>query len=275
MQLKSQLSADAIYQAVTLVKQNSPLVHNITNVVTMQTIANMLLALGASPIMAHAPEELEDIVAIAQSLVLNIGTLDSASLTCMAQAQACAQQRQIPIILDPVGAGASKYRTESAKNILQRGVSIVRGNASEILALADHKATTKGVDSTQQSEFALQSAMQLSKQYNCCVVISGQQDIICWNNIILRVKHGTPLLTRVTGMGCSATALIGAFAVVIENPAVASMYAMATLGLAAEKAERLSKSPGGFYISLLDTLYSLQQNDFISFDYEKLTACSI
>ena len=275
MQLKSQLSADAIYQAVTLIKQNSPLVHNITNTVSMQTIANMLLALGASPIMAHAPEELENIVSIAQSLVLNIGTLDKASLACMAQAQQYANTRQIPIILDPVGAGASTFRTIEAKNILQRGVTVVRGNASEILALYDQKNSTKGVDSTQQSEFALQSAMHLSKQYNCCVVISGQQDIICWNNIVLSVNHGTALLTRVTGMGCSVTALIGAFIAVIPHPALASMYAMATLGLAAEKAERISQGPGSFYPALLDVLYSLQPNDFVNFHCEELVTCSI
>ncbi|OGT30019.1 MAG: hydroxyethylthiazole kinase [Gammaproteobacteria bacterium RIFCSPHIGHO2_12_FULL_35_23] len=262
------ISPDAIFQAIKLVKQRSPLVHNITNFVVMQTTANILLAVGASPIMANAIEEMDDIVSMADALVINIGTLYSSLLDSITKAQDIALQYQLPVIFDPVGAGASKFRTETAKNILNRGVSILRGNASEILSLQNNLVNNKGVDSCHETEQALEIAIDLSNQYNCCVVISGHKDIICYKNLTYYLTHGTPLLTRVTGMGCSATALIGAFAAVVKDLSLASIYAMATLGLAAEKAEKLAQGPGSFYPILLDTLYKLELADFVNFHCE-------
>ncbi len=240
---------------LTRIKQQSPLIHNITNLVVMQTTANVLLALGASPIMAHAKPELAEITALANALVINIGTLDPNWIESIEIAQQTAHQHSLPIVFDPVGAGASSYRTQAAIDIIKRGVSVVRGNASEIRALAGLIGATKGVDSMHSSTAALDAAKLLAEQYQCCVVVSGKIDIICYQNDVATVESGTPLLQSVTGMGCSATAMIGAFIAVNPNPLQAAKNAMNVLGLAAEKAETLAQGPGSFFPHLLDSLY--------------------
>ncbi|MDF1796710.1 MAG: hydroxyethylthiazole kinase [Coxiellaceae bacterium] len=244
-----------------ILKDQAPLVLNITNIVVMQTTANMLLAIGASPLMAHAAEELAEIVSIADSLVLNIGTLDQNWLSSMQQAQQIALKQNKPIVLDPVGAGASLMRTQAAKQLLQTGVTIVRGNASEILALTDEQFHTKGVDSQHCSDHAIQAAQQLSKQYDCCVVISGKRDYICQPNTIRYVDGGDKMLTHITGMGCSSTALIGAYAAVIEDPLQASLQATATMKVAAEHAATSAEGPGSFYVALIDAIYSITEDE--------------
>lgn len=264
-------SASALYQTILAIKEKSPLIHNITNLVVMETSANILLALGASPIMAHAKEELVDILSIAHALVLNMGTLDRYWLASIEEAQTIALQKNLPVIFDPVGAGTSVFRVEQAKRIIQRGVTVLRGNASEILALAEDLSSSAGIDSKHDSEAALDAARFLSRRYCCCVVVSGKKDIICHRHTTFYLTHGTPLLTRVTGMGCSATALIAAFASVVKECARASLYAVATLNLAAEKAERSSSGPGTFYPALLDTLYTLKLSDVARFHCEAVS----
>lgn len=249
--------------AVSLLKKNPPLVHNVTNLVTMETVANVLLALGASPIMAHAEEELDAILAMAQVLVLNIGTLDEAWLQSIEAAQCIALKRGLPIVFDPVGAGASRLRQEACQRILERGVTILRGNASEITAIANEQAAGRGVDSMQESSDVIDAATVLTWQNKCCVVVSGATDIVIDNNSQTFIKHGSRLMTHLTGMGCAVTAVIGAFAAVVKNdPALASRYAMLAMGLAAEKAEQIAAGPGSFYPALLDALYSLTTFDF-------------
>ncbi|MDF1655379.1 MAG: hydroxyethylthiazole kinase [Coxiellaceae bacterium] len=244
-----------------ILQDQAPLVLNITNFVTMQTCANMLLAIGASPLMAHAPEELEDIISICNSVVLNIGTLDQQWLNSMQQAQRLALQHNKPIVFDPVGAGASQLRTQSAKQLLRTGVDIVRGNASEILSLNDSSFQTKGVDSQHNSDCAIQAAQHISRQYNCCVVISGEIDYICSQNAVRSVTGGNKILTHVTGMGCAATAVIGAFAATTNDPAQASLQAMTLIKIAAEIAVKQSNGPGSFYPALLDSIYSITQSE--------------
>ncbi len=242
-------------------KQRSPLVLNITNLVVMNTTANMLLALGASPLMAHATEELDEMVSIADSLVLNIGTLDQHWLSAMQQAQSIALQQQKPIVLDPVGAGASLMRTQAAQQILETGITILRGNASEILALTDSSFHARGVDSQHSSAHAIQAAQHLSQQYNCCVVISGRSDYICSSDSTLCVTGGDEMLTRITGMGCSATALIAAFAALDRTPMCAAIDAMTMMKIASEQAAASANGPGSFYTALLDAIYSITEDE--------------
>ncbi len=244
-----------------ILKDQAPLVLNITNFVSMNTCANMLLAIGASPLMAHATEELTEIVSIANSVVLNIGTLDQNWIVSMQQAQQLAVLQDKPIILDPVGAGASQLRTNTAKQLLQQGVSVVRGNASEILALSSARYQTRGVDSLYASDKAIEAGLWLSQQHNCTVVISGERDYICLEQKVHTISGGSDILTRITGMGCSATALIGAFSATHDEPMQACIEAMTAMKLASEKAATVNASPGSFYTALLDEIYKLKQSE--------------
>ena len=255
---------ESLFRDVEQIRQIQPLIHNITNWVVMPTTANMLLSLGAAPIMAHAKEELDDIIQIAQALVINIGTLDNDWLSCIEYAQLAALKRGIPILLDPVGAGASAYRTTSALTILERGVDIIRGNASEIMALRDSSIKTKGVDTLHASENALSAAFALAQQYQCIVVISGKIDFIVSASSSVALDYGTPLLTKVVGMGCSLTAMIASFVTVNPDQFSACIHAMAWMGLVSEVAEKKSNGPGSFYNYLLDSLYAVQKKDIQS-----------
>lgn len=255
---------ESLWYDVNLIRQTNPLIHNITNWVVMPTTANILLALGASPIMAHAPEELDDIIQRAQALVINIGTLDETCLAAIQKAQQAALKQHIPIIFDPVGAGASRYRTTSALSILQRGVDVIRGNASEIMALLDTSIITQGVDSSQASENALVSAKILAQQYACVVVVSGKIDFIVNQANTVALDYGTPLLTKVVGMGCSLTAIIASFLAINHDHSQASIHAMTWMGLMSEIAEKKSNGPGSFYAHLLDSFYTAQKNEIHS-----------
>lgn len=255
---------ESLLYDVNLIRQTNPLIHNITNLVVMQTTANILLALGAAPIMAHAHEELNEIIQLAQALVINIGTLDETYLNSIQQAQLAALKRGIPIVFDPVGAGASTYRTRSALTIIQRGVQVIRGNGSEIMALLDTSITTKGVDSLQASENALASAKILAQQYQCIVIVSGKMDFIVNQSGISALDYGTPLLTKVVGMGCSLTAMIASFLAINPDHYQAAVHAMAWMGLLSEHAEKKCAGPGSFYMHFLDSLYNIQNNELQS-----------
>lgn len=232
-----------------------PLVHNITNYVVMNFTANALLAVGASPVMAHAVEEVEDMVSIAGALVVNIGTLSPQWVEGMKCAMRKADVLGKPIILDPVGAGATPFRNAVLSELL--GVAsptIIRGNASEILALAGANVQTKGVDSTADSNDSIEAAQALSERFGAVVSVSGAVDVIVQRGRIGWVSNGVPLMTRVTGMGCSASAIAGAFAAACKDPFEAAISAAATMGVCGELAFRQAKLPGSFQISFLDTL---------------------
>jgi hydroxyethylthiazole kinase len=238
------------------VREQKPLIHNITNFVVMNYTANALLAAGASPVMAHAENEVQEMVHLAGALVLNIGTLSDDWVTAMLVAGQAASERNTPIVLDPVGAGATRLRTEAAQRILgQTRVSIVRGNASEILALGDEAATTKGVDAVHGVDQAEATAAALATSLGTVLAITGPIDLITDGHRLLRVANGHPLLPTVTGTGCSATALVAAFAAVDDDPVAAAATALAYFGLAGEMAGAGSRGPGSFMINLLDALY--------------------
>jgi hydroxyethylthiazole kinase len=249
-------------EALGRVRADAPIVHNITNFVVMNTTANALLAIGASPVMAHAPREVEEMVGIARALVLNIGTLNEDWVESMVLAGRAARQRGIPIVLDPVGAGATTYRTATARRLLSEvAPTIVRANASEILALGSETAATRGVDSAHGTEESLDAARGLSETYGCVVSMSGVTDIIVSGKDVARVRNGVAIMARVTGTGCTASALTGAFAAVSSSPFLAATHTMAVLGVAGEIAAERAAGPGSFQVQLLDALSGLQADE--------------
>ena len=254
--------ADSIWADIERIRAEVPVIHNITNYVVMNTTANALLAIGASPVMAHAEEEVEEMTAIARSLVINIGTLSAPWIAAMFKAGEAARRNARPIILDPVGAGATTFRTATARKLLaELSPAIVRGNASEIRALADDERSTRGVDSAYQSEDAAQAADRLSARYGCVVVTSGAVDLISSGGMTTRVFNGHPLMPKVTGLGCTASALAGAFAAVNASARDAAVNAMAVMGIAGELAAAHSRGPGTFLVRFLDALYLLNESD--------------
>ena len=243
-------------------RRDKPLIHNITNFVVMNYTANALLAAGASPVMAHAENEVEEMVRLAGALVLNIGTLTDTWLAAMLKAGREASHRGIPIVLDPVGAGATRLRTGAAGEILRETkVRIVRGNASEILALSDDAARTKGVDAVHRIDQIAADAASLADSLNTTLAITGPVDLITDGQRVFRVANGHPLMPYVTGTGCSATALVAAFGAVDDDPVTAAATGLAFFGLAGELAGAVADGPGSFMIALLDALYYLTPDE--------------
>jgi hydroxyethylthiazole kinase len=252
------IDADAVWQDVQRIREQSPLVHSITNYVVMNSTANALLALGAAPVMAHALEEVDEIVAIAGAVVINIGTLSPPWIASMRQAMAAARRRGIPVVLDPVGAGASGLRTQTCLELLAATPpTIVRGNASEIRALRVSGAATRGVDSRDRADAALQAGQELSIATGAVVSISGPVDLIVRGREVVEVANGHPLMPRVTGLGCAASVLTGAFAAVNPDPLAAAAHAMAVMGVCGERAAETARGPGSFHVAFLDALYLL------------------
>jgi hydroxyethylthiazole kinase len=249
----------AIAQDLATLRQQAPLILNLTNLVVMQVTANALLAVGASPIMSVAQEELADLMRIAKSLVINIGTLNQTTIETMETAMQLAQQQGIPCILDPVGAGASSLRTDTARHLCTLKPAVIRGNASEIMALAGITQPTKGVDSMQDSLAATSAAQSLAKEYQCTVVVSGAKDIIVTDRQLIFINNGHPLMQRATGTGCTATALLGAFCAIQPSFQQAAIAAMAIMGIAGELAAEQASGPGSWGIQFLDQLYHLNE----------------
>jgi hydroxyethylthiazole kinase len=240
------------------IRERKPLIHNITNFVVMNYTANALLAMGASPVMAHAENEVEDMVVHAGALVLNIGTLTEEWIAAMIKAGKMASRKGIPVILDPVGSGATPFRTEAAKKIIhETSVSVIRGNASEILSLKETHTKTKGVDAIHSLSEAAQSARELAVELKTTIVITGPVDMVTDGNRTLHVSNGHPLMASVTGTGCTATALIGAFLAVERDPVQAAAGALAYFGLAGEVAGEKANAPGTFMIELLNALFTV------------------
>lgn len=261
--------ARALWADREAVSAQAPLVHSITNLVVMNFNANALLALGASPVMAHAEEEVREMVGIAQALVLNIGTLEPDWIRAMKLALAAARERGIPVVLDPVGAGATPYRNAALAELLQAGApTIVRGNASEIMSLAGLAVRTRGVDSAASSLEAVDAARSLARELGAVVCVSGADDhVVDASGRWATLSNGHPWMTRVTGVGCSASALVGAFAAVQSDAWCATLAAMAHLGVVGETAvERVQAAGAGvgrLQTELLDGLQLMGRETFI------------
>ena len=263
----SQISAHDLWQDVLAVRANAPLVHSITNFVVMNFNANVLLALGASPVMAHAREEVADMANIAGALVLNIGTLEPDWIEAMKIAHTRAHARGIPVVLDPVGAGATPYRNQSLSELIANAPpSIIRGNASEIMSVAGLATATRGVDSSVGSNQALDSAQILAQKINGVVCVSGATDyVLDAQGRTAHLNNGHIWMTKVTGVGCSASAMIGAFAAVQSDLWRATLAAMAYLGVVGEVAYEQAQNDGvGTYqMQLLNAVQMLDEATFV------------
>lgn len=249
---------NAIIQQLELLRAMRPLVHNITNMVVMNNTANALLAIGASPVMAHAKQEVKEVLDIASSLVINIGTLTVETAESMLIAAQYANQIGRPWVLDPVGAGISQLRNELIQKLMQLSPTVIRGNASEIQALHNfEQASSKGVDSTTSSDSALAAGKALQQSLGSIICISGEIDYIISDSEIVEIANGHPMMTQVTGLGCSSTALIGAFLGLGKVPFEEAIAGVATLSLAGELAHNLATGPGSLQLHLYDSLYNL------------------
>ena len=233
--------------------------HQITNYVVMNETANATLALGALPVMAHAREEVEEMAALAGALVLNIGTLSPHWVDAMIAAGKVANERGIPVVLDPVGVGATRYRTETAGRILEEvRVSVLRGNAGEVATLVGDQAEVRGVESINAGGDAAELAARAGRTLGLVAAVTGAFDHISDGEHTIVVENGDAMLATITGTGCISSALTGCFlAVNTERPLDAAAEALVALGVAGEDAARDAKGPGSFHVNLYDALAAL------------------
>jgi hydroxyethylthiazole kinase len=246
-------------ESLRLIRERRPLVHQLTNYVVMNETANATLALGALPVMAHAPEEVEEMVGLAGALVLNIGTLSSHWVEAMLAAGRAANAAGVPVVLDPVGAGATRYRTETAAVILDEvDVAVVRGNAGEVATLVGVEAEVRGVESMSAGDAAAELAPAAARALGCVAAVTGPVDHVSDGRRTVAVGNGHELLAAVTGTGCMATALTGCFlAVRPDAPLEAAAGALVAFGVAGEDAALGAKGPGSFHVNLYDALAAL------------------
>ncbi|KKH97831.1 hydroxyethylthiazole kinase [Methanosarcina sp. 1.H.T.1A.1] len=240
------------------IRETKPLIHHITNWVTIYDCANMTRAFGALPVMAHAPEECADMTKISSALVLNIGTLTSEIIDSMLLSAAAANEKKIPVVLDAVGVGATKFRDEMAAKLLGSvHIDIIKGNYSEIAKLAGEKAETKGVEATAINADPEKVAKAFAKAESCIVVMTGKEDIISDGNKTFIVKNGHELMGSIVGTGCMAASIIGSFASVNPDYCDAAKDALCYFGVAGELAAEKSSGPGSFKVHLYDEVFNL------------------
>ena len=254
------------------VRRQCPLVHNITNFVSMDLMANALLALGASPAMIHALEEAADFAHLAQAININIGTLEPDWLHAMVQVLTIANREDKPSVLDPVGVGATSYRQQSCQELLNCKPCVIRGNASEILTLEGLGDGGHGVDARHASDDAIEAAQSLSRHSGTVVVVSGARDYVCDGVQCMAIANGSPMQQQVTAMGCTLNAVIAACCAVCDSPWLAAVHGSAIFGVAAQCAAKRSQGPGSFRLALLDALSALDAdivNQFASISEEK------
>ena len=249
---------ELIWEDVTRIRETAPLVFNVTNNVVTNTTANALLALGASPAMSHAPEDAEELAAMAGAVVLNIGTPENSYVQSMVKAARAAADRGIPVVLDPVAAGVTRHRTQALRKVLDAApVSVVRGNASEIMAMAGLNAVSKGADSAHDADDALDAVQSLARSLGCAACVSGARDTLTDGRRTIRLTGGHAMMPKVTGLGCTATALIGAFCAVNDNHLEAAAHGMAVMNAAGAIAGQKAPGPGSLQYLLYDALYGL------------------
>ncbi|MCX6802035.1 MAG: hydroxyethylthiazole kinase [Candidatus Diapherotrites archaeon] len=250
------------FSVLSAVRAKKPLVHHITNWVTIYDCAQITRSCGALPVMAHAPEEVEEMVSLAGALVLNIGTLTSKLIDSMILAGEKANALGIPVVLDAVGAGATKFRTAKCAELMEKvRFTVIKGNSSEIGALAGAKALTRGVEAEKVEGSLLKIAEKLAKEKNCIVVITGKEDIVSNGTKTLLVKNGHELMGKIVGTGCMAASVLGAFNAVEKDSLKASACALACYGIAGEIAAKKAKAPMKFKVEFFDALYLLSEKD--------------
>jgi hydroxyethylthiazole kinase len=246
-------------ETLRALRDRKPLVHQITNYVVMNETANATLALGALPVMAHAREEVEEMVGLAGALVINIGTLSPHWVDAMLLAGKAANERGVPVVLDPVGAGATRYRTETARRLLgEVEVAVLRGNHGEVATLVGVEAEVRGVESIEAGGEAGDLARSAARNLGSVVSVTGPVDHVSDGARIISIANGHELLARVTGTGCMSSALTGCFLAVKPQAALeAAAEALAAFGVAGEDAARGAQGPGSFHVGLYDALAAL------------------
>jgi hydroxyethylthiazole kinase len=240
-------------------RESKPLVHQITNYVVMNETANATLALGALPVMAHAREEVEEMAALAGALVLNIGTLSPDWVEAMLLAGRAANAHGVPVVLDPVGAGATRYRTETARRILGAvEVTVLRGNPGEVATLVGVDAEVRGVESIGAGGDPADLALEAARTLDLVASVTGPADHVSDGRSVIKIENGDAMMAAITGTGCMSSALTGCFlAVNRERPFEAAAEALVAFGVAGEDAAREAKGPGSFHVALYDALAGL------------------
>ncbi|RJQ33252.1 MAG: hydroxyethylthiazole kinase [Actinobacteria bacterium] len=256
---------EQVSRDLSLIREKKPLVHHLTNFVVMNETANMTLAIGALPIMSHAPEEVEEMVQVASCLVLNIGTLTPYWINSMILAGKKANELGIPVVLDPVGAGATKLRIDSAKKILEEvNISTVRGNSAEIAVLAGIQAEIKGVEAISKSASSEQIAQDFALKSGCVAAVTGVEDVVSDGETTITIKNGHKMMATITGTGCMSTTMVAAFNAVQKNPLVAALGGLCAFGVAGEKAAYYTNNkPGSFHVALYDEVSNLSAADIL------------
>jgi len=246
------------------IRKKRPLIHHITNAVTINDCANITLSIGAAPVMAEASEEVEEMVAMADALVLNIGTLSRLQVESMLTAGRKSNALGIPVILDPVGAGATRMRTDSAKLLLDKlKISVLKGNAGEISVLAGEKGKVRGVDSHSVSGDTISIAKEFARKTGVIVAISGVTDIVSDGTRVLLIDNGHEMMGRLSGTGCMAASLIGAFVAVSSDYLISTAAALAAFGIAGERGAAITNGPYSFRTALIDEVSALCPDDLI------------
>lgn len=249
--------AHSAAEDLTTIRARKPLVHSLTNYVVMNETANAILCLGALPVMAHAIEEVEEMASIAGALVLNIGTLTPALVDAMALAGRAANAADVPVVLDPVGAGATRLRTEACERLIAEvGLAVIRGNAGEVAVLSGGDGEVRGVESIGTYDVPI-AAATLAEKAGCVVAVTGAVDHVTDGRRAFSVSNGHPLLAAITGSGCMATTMIAAFAAIQPDALLASAEALAVFGIAGEDAAESASGPGSFHVGLYDALASI------------------
>jgi hydroxyethylthiazole kinase len=253
-------------KALQRLRQQRPLIHHITNVVTINDCANATLAIGASPTMTWAPAEAGEMAGAASSLVLNMGTLQPWTIDAMEKAGKAAAGRGVPIVLDPVGAGGTTYRTQRAMQLVTHlPLAVIRGNVSEMMCLAAGKSgVNPGVDSHDTEQVTIEKVRRLAQLLKTTVAVTGPVDAVSDGTRSVLLGNGTSLLTYVTGTGCMTTSLIASFAAV-SDPFTAAVSGILSMGIAGEKAACISQGPGTFHLHLIDALYQLQAETYLTY----------
>lgn len=250
----------AAYILLEKIRSAKPVVHHLTNWVTIYDCANVVKVLGASPVMAHAKEEVEQMARIASSLVLNIGTLTIDFIAAMKVAAKSANEKGIPVVLDVCGTGATELRNNKSFELLDEvRIDIIKGNASEIAKVSGERVTTKGVDATVVNKNMIELAKKLARKRMCCVVVTGKEDIVTDGKKVYLIKNGHPMMSNIVGTGCMAASVIGAFSAVEKDAALASAAGLVCFEIAAECAAKKSFGPGTFKEQLYDCLYHLNE----------------
>ncbi len=249
---------DGTSKTLSQIRETRPLIHHITNWVTISQCANVTLLTGALPVMAHSIEEVEEMVGIASALVLNIGTLTPTLVDSMEKAALAANARGIPVVMDAVGAGATRLRTDSAKRLMHNTrIDVLKGNAGEIATLAGAEAEVKGVESMGVNGDISEFTRELAQNYGATVAATGVVDIVSDGEHIFKIKNGHPLMGRVVGTGCMSTSVIAAFCAVEKDHARAAAQALTYYGIAGELGAEDAKGPGTFLPLFFDALENM------------------